>query len=700
MTQRNPKRAAERMIEIPSRMELLNVLSTQPSRFWTLRAISKHCRLNKQQEEGVTKRLLAMTKDKQVAQKKDKFKWLKPLAVCYGRVVVRRFGDAYVLTDSDQYTQVQLSGRQSFDVLPDDKVNIMVTHQYNGLYYGVLTALPSERITVINGLFDEDAKGPFLMPLDKRLPNRIALEPTNHSPEHGVMIEAKILVYPYKRTFMCCKITRTLGRIEHEKMEHRLVMQQYQWSDKWPPKVEKEAARLVAPDHIPEDRSDWTALPFVTIDGDDARDYDDAVAIKTCDDGWELSVAIADVSHYVTPGSALDDEAKKRATSIYLPGKMIPMLPEKLSCDLCSLTSGTLRYAMGATMHITQTGQVSLLALEPVVIQVKQRLTYREVNEMLDGNRSVPSFWQSSLAAFSSLYSVLLKQRKKRCALDFDGQEVRMKLNAKGKIAGFYVGKRGLSERFIEEMMILTNEQVAIYLGQHDVPALYRAHLPPESDRIQALNEFLKANQLPRVSESLASYHQLIEQLKALPNGRVYQQMVLRSLRQAQYDTSDEGHFGLGLDHYLHFTSPIRRYPDLLVHRAVRHLHQKRTKRLTMDEGIAKHCSIQERQAEEGSRLVENWLKCQYLQKHINKIMKGTITSVVPFGFFVSLDDLHIEGLVHVTRLPLDRYSFHADTMSLVGEKLHEIYSLGDVLSVRVAAVTIHNQQIDFDLAD
>ncbi|MGC6404476.1 MAG: ribonuclease R [Candidatus Comchoanobacterales bacterium] len=697
-SQKKYKKNNSFVTDIPSRQKILNELSRHKKRFWNWVQIFRALKLNKNQLDGVKKRVLAMVRDRQLLAKKETFCYVSPIAHVTGRVVVKRYGDAYIHTDSDIFPRIELRAFQCFDLLPDDTVEVSITHQERGAYRGVIMSQIKRQITFIQGFYDQDAYGHCLVPLDKRLPNRISLEKPKKSVQHGELIAAKITQYPHKRLRMSAQLHEIIGGFDQTRVEHRLVMQQFNWSDSWSKDIEKELKGLSQPQSIPEDRIDWTDKAFVTIDGCDARDYDDAVYVSKVDNGWMLHVAIADVSHYVSIGSALDKEAMNRATSVYLPGKMIPMLPETLSCDLCSLKEKVLRYAMGISLHISLKGEISRVFLGPVVIQVRQRLTYKAVNAMLQGSQNIPNFWQDVLPQMTSVYEKLAENRKKRFALDFDGQETRMRFNDHGKIIGFYSATRGLAERYIEEMMIVANEQVALFLSQHEVPSLYRVHEAPEAQKIASLNQFLQAYQLPLVTDNLSSYCDLINHLKNTNNGRVYQQMVLRSLKQAHYDTENLGHFGLGLDHYLHFTSPIRRYPDLCVHRAIRHIYDKKQSALRLYPGIAQHCSIQERQAEEGSRQVENWLKCQYLEERINQVMTGVIVTVLPFGFFVSLDNINIEGLVHVSRLPLDRYAYDPDLMMLSGQDHGLTYRLGDQISIRIASVSMHNQQIDFDL--
>ena len=457
-------------------------------------------------------------------------------------------------------------------------------------------------------------------------------------------------------------------------------------------------------------RKDLRQLPFVTIDGADARDFDDAVYCKPKDDGYQLYVAIADVAHYVTTDSALDTEAIQRGTSVYFPGEVVPMLPEILSNGLCSLNPELDRLCLVCCMEVNQQGTINSYDFFEAVIHSHARLIYDDVAATIfEGKKPAHAALERVIGDLENLklvYQALARARKKRHAIEFETREVVFIYNDQRKIESIEPSTRNEAHRLIEECMIAANTSAARLLKKHKIPSLYRIHAGPNSDKLVKLAEFLSGFgiSLPVENPTPQDYAKVIEQIKGMPEFAMIQTVILRSLLQASYSPDTKtGHFGLSLKDYAHFTSPIRRYPDLLVHRGIKHwIRQGNNNNFNYDlahmTSLGESCSRFERRADDASRDAADWLKCEYLLKHIGQQFHGIVTSVTSFGLFVQLEDLLIDGLVHVTALKRDYYQFDPVRHQLVGEMTNRRYQLGDRLKVEVVRVDMEDRKIDFDL--
>jgi ribonuclease R len=453
-------------------------------------------------------------------------------------------------------------------------------------------------------------------------------------------------------------------------------------------------------------RTELRDVDLITIDGADARDFDDAVYCMKTDNGWRLLVAIADVANYVSVGSALDKEAIVRGTSVYFPDRVVPMLPEVLSNGLCSLNPKVDRLCMVCDMQVSSSGKVSKTAFFEGVMKSKARLTYSQVGDFLSGasKTSVPGELQASVRDLHDLYKAFAKQRGRRGAIEIDLPQTKFKLNDDGEIDRIEVVPRNDAHRLIEECMIAANVEAAKFLKKHKIPGLYRVHPKPDTDRFNDLRLYLISLGLkvphPDHVES-RHFTQLIEQVKDRPDSAAITMAMLRSLTHAEYSPSNVGHFGLALESYAHFTSPIRRYPDLLVHRAIRHIirggkpgkYDYAPKEM---ERLGAITSAHEKRAEEATRDVEAWLKCQYMEGHLGEEYDGVITGVTNFGVFVQITELMTDGLVHVTSLANDYYKYDAGSQRLVGERSGHAYSLGEEMRIRVQRVDMETRKIDF----
>ena len=452
------------------------------------------------------------------------------------------------------------------------------------------------------------------------------------------------------------------------------------------------------PDAVREEdlknRRDLRDMPFVTIDGETAKDFDDAVHAVREGRGWRLWVAIADVSHYVRHGDALDVSARERGTSVYFPRRVIPMLPEKISNGLCSLNPDADRLAMVCEMAIGPKGQVARYEFYPAAIRSSARLTYTEVWKKLESGKP-----PQHLAVLYEVFKALFSARQQRGAIDFDSSETLIHFDARGRIERIEATVRNDAHRLIEECMLAANVCAGVFLSERAHPVLYRVHDVPAEDKVSALRQFLAelglqlpGGRIPRPGD----YAKLMAQIHARPDAPLLQTVMLRSMKQAIYSPDNAGHFGLAFEAYVHFTSPIRRYPDLLVHRSIRAaLAGKRYEGLDWDE-MGRHCSDTERRADEASRDVENWLKCDYMREKVGGTFSGRITGVAPFGVFVTLDDYFVDGLVHISELGRDYFRYEAVRHALVGERTGTQYRLADRLRVKLVRVDLESRKIDF----
>jgi ribonuclease R len=453
---------------------------------------------------------------------------------------------------------------------------------------------------------------------------------------------------------------------------------------------------------------------LVTIDGEDAKDFDDAVYAEALrGGGWRLIVAIADVSHYVRYGSELDTEARSRATSVYFPDRVIPMLPENLSNHLCSLMPHVERLAFVCDMHVSKSGKPGKHRFYEAVIRSHARLTYDQAWAYLENplkgaaNDPTPAV-RTSLQTLYAVYGALKSARDARGALDFRGGEVKARIGGDGKIEGFYAVTRNDAHRLIEECMIAANVEAAVALRLAKAGSLYRVHGQPEDKRVTELQKVLNALQVGAVFSEKPTpreFRQLVERLAARPDGLLLESLVIRSLAQAVYQQTNIGHFGLALEEYAHFTSPIRRYPDLLVHRAIKAAalpnstsgHRYTTAEL---QALGAESSQRERRADDASRDVMGYLKCLYLQARVGETFDATITSALEFGLFVQLKDMPIDGLVHISAIPGDYWELENGGMGLVGQRTGRRWQLGDSVRVRLSRVDLTQRQIDFELLD
>jgi ribonuclease R len=527
----------------------------------------------------------------------------------------------------------------------------------------------------------------------------------------GQVVIVEMIEYPTAQREAVARVKEVLGSATDPGMEIEIALRKHALPFEFSTPAQRQAQRLPA-EVRPADRkgrNDLTDLPLVTIDGENARDFDDAVFCERKGKGFRLVVAIADVSHYVRDGDALDHDGRERGNSVYFPRRVIPMLPEALSNELCSLKPAVDRLCMVCDMQVSAAGEIRKYAFYPAVMHSRARLTYSEVWQWLSqpDAAAAPEARQllPHLSDLYALYKVLAAARLARGAIDFDTVELALVFDDRGKIERIVPAPRNDAHKLIEECMLAANVCTADFLAKHEHPALYRVHEGPTPEKLAALRAFLSGSGLslsggdkPQSSD----YAKLLSQIEDRPDFPLLQTVLLRSLSQAQYRPENVGHFGLAFDAYTHFTSPIRRYPDLLVHRTIKAClaGTRYTPKGASWEELGAHCSLTERRADEATRDVEAWLKCFYMQDKVGEIYAGTISGVASFGVFVTLDDLNIDGLVHVTELGRDYFHFDATRHAMIGERSGRIFQLAGRTRVRVARVDLDTTKIDFTLAD
>ena len=697
---------------IASREHILSVLRGDmgPMDF---EALADHLQLRSDDDlEALRRRVGAMKRDGQLIQ--NRRRGLVPVdteALIAGRISAHPDGFGFVIAD-DGDKDIYLNGKQMRQVLHGDRVVVCVTgNDHRGRREGRIVDVVERANKSLVGKLIIERGAIVVSPDNKRIHQDLLVPPHElMGAENGDIVVIEITEQPSRRRQAVGKVVEVLGQHLRPGMEIDVALHSHGIPFEWPDAVTDQAASFstTVPNSAAKGRKDVRDLPLVTIDGSDARDFDDAVWCERTDEGWRLLVAIADVAHYVESDSPLDEEAIKRGTSVYFPGRVVPMLPEVLSNGLCSLNPLVDRLCMLCEITITDNGAIRRASFYNGIMRSHARLTYSEVNEMLTDSTSALRTQHKALMPMLEelhrLYAALAALRATRGAIEFDSTETRILFDDEKKISEIVPVVRNDAHKLIEECMILANIAAAAFLEHHEMPTLYRVHHGPKADRLEDLRSFLGLRSLSLgggESPSALDYASLSQQIKDRPDRLVIQTVMLRSMQQAVYQPKNEGHFGLALTQYAHFTSPIRRYPDLMVHRAIKHVLSRVAKskfRYSQDsmQSLGESCSATERRAEEASRDVTAWLKCEYMQSHVGSEFPGVVSAVTSFGLFVALKDIHVEGLIHVTNLSRDFYQFDQAAHALIGERTGQQYHLGDAITVQVAAVNLEERKIDF----
>ncbi|RMF15684.1 MAG: ribonuclease R [Gammaproteobacteria bacterium] len=684
--------------------------------------------------EALRRRLIAMCRDGQlICNRAGAYGLVSSMHLIKGRVLAHKDGFGFVRPEEGG-DDLYLNPRQMKAVFEDD---IVLVREDGRGFKGkrearIVEVVKRNTHQVVGRYFVEDGVR-FIIPENPKITQDILVtENGSLRAEPGQIVVVEITRQPDFKRAALGRIVEIVGEHMAPGMETDVALRTYKIPFRWAPEVEEEVDAL--PDEVTEPektgRVDIRHLPLVTIDGEDARAFDDAVYCERKRwGGWRLYVAIADVSHYVKPGSALDREAFERGTSVYFPNRVVPMLPEKLSNGLCSLNPSVDRLCMVCEMTISSRGRLSGFKFYEGVMHSHARLTYNQVETLLNGEgreaeevRQRYDALMPHLKNLKDVYKALRSQRDGRGAIDFETVETRVFFNEDGKIEAIRPVQRGESHKIIEECMLAANVATARLLAKLDVPILYRVHAGPAQERLEKLRAFLAERGLELGGGDKPGpkhYRELVERIQGRPDADILQTVILRSLSQAVYQPENLGHFGLAYEAYTHFTSPIRRYPDLLNHRAIRWLLRsgKSSKHLVRAKGapplteadeyryteadmvvLGEHCSMTERRADDATRDVMAWLKCEYLQDHVGEVYEGIVSAVTGFGLFVELKELYVEGLVHVSSLPGDYYQFDEAQHRLVGERTRQVFCLGDEVKVRVMRVNLAERKIDFEL--
>ncbi|HEY8606393.1 MAG TPA: ribonuclease R [Noviherbaspirillum sp.] len=733
---------------IPSREEILGILRTAAGAH-DLQSLAAALGVKPEEIDGLTRRLNAMERDGQIKPNRNgEYQLAHQTSFIEGRVSGHREGYGFLIPD-DGGDDIFLPEKEMQKVLHGDRVQIRIVGlDRRGRPEGsIVEVLERANTHVIGRLLNENGVW-VVAPEDKRIGRDILLSGSPGKAKPGQVVTVELVEQPSRYTQPIGKIVEVLGDIDDPGMEIEIAVRKYGVPHEFSDAAAKLAARLPGEvrDADLQDRVDLRDIPLVTIDGEDARDFDDAVYCEPVKIGrtkaYRLIVAIADVSHYVKPNDALDQDALERSTSVYFPRRVIPMLPEKLSNGLCSLNPAVDRLTLVCDAVITSKGAIKAYQFYPAVIHSAARLTYTEVAAILANTKGPEAAKRHQLVPhllhLYEAFQALLHARQERGAIDFETTETYIVCNAAGKIEQILPRSRNDAHRLIEECMLAANVCAADLLARHKHPGVYRVHAAPSKEKLNQVRTFLKQMGLhlgggdtPVASD----YAELIPKIKMRPDAVLLQTMLLRSMQQAVYSPDNIGHFGLAYEAYAHFTSPIRRYPDLLTHRAIKAILQgkryepkgidmgalntmlspaarrmaaedkangkkKKEGELAVWEALGIHCSANERRADEASRDVEAWLKCYFVRDKLGEEFTGTISGVAPFGIFVQLDTLFIEGLVHVTELGSDYFQYDEVRHELRGERTGIRYQLTDRVTVQVSRVDLDARKIDLRLVN
>ena len=694
---------------LPSREWIIELLEQKgvPSK---IEVLARELSITEEEYEFFERRLKAMARDGQVLiNRRGAVCAADKLDLVKCRVEAHKdgfgFGFAVPLTPTKDGDFV-LYERQMRGIMHGDIVTVRPAGiDRRGRREGTVLDIVERAQSKVVGRFYMDRGVAILEAEDKRLNQSIVLEPdsvAHFKPESGQVIVGEIETYPEQNRPAVAKIIEVLGDYADSGMEIEIAVRKHHLPHQFSEACTKAAKKI--PDHVRKSdlkgRVDLRDLPLVTIDGETARDFDDAVFAEKIGRNYRLVVAIADVSHYVRPDDAIDTDAQERSTSVYFPRRVIPMLPENLSNGICSLNPDVERLCMVCDMVITYAGNIKEYRFYPAVMRSHARLTYNQVWDWISDDLDHPH--KAQIDTLYKLFKILQKKRFERGAVEFESVETQMLFDDNGKIEKIVPVVRNDAHKLIEECMLAANVCAAEFLIKNKHTALFRNHLGPTPEKLATLREQLGLlglqlgggdNPTPK------DYAALAEQFKGRPDAELLQVMMLRSMQQAVYEPHCDGHFGLAYEAYAHFTSPIRRYPDLTVHRAIKAVLNQQTYTPSKSwQALGVHTSFCERRADDASRDVENWLKTYYMRDKVGEIFEGKISGMTNFGLFVTLDGIHIDGLVHISDLGEDYFNFRPEIMAIEGERSGIRFNMGDKVSVRVARADLDTSKIDLTL--
>jgi ribonuclease R len=710
--------------------------------------LARALQVNPAAQEVLGRRLNAMERDGQIrSEGEGAYALADQAGFIAGKVAAHRDGFGFVIPD-EPGNDLFLNDKEMQKVLHGDRVLAKVTGtDRRGRLEGTIVEVVARANTHVIGRLLNEGGVWIVSPEDQRMNQDILIAGSPGKAKAGQVVSVELIEQPARFQKPTGRIVEVLGELDDPGMEIEIAVRKFGVPHVFSPNALKQANRL--PNEVVDadlaDRVDLRDVPLVTIDGEDARDFDDAVYCEPVkigrENGFRLLVAIADVSHYVKPNDGLDVDAIERSTSVYFPRRVIPMLPEKLSNGLCSLNPAVDRLSLVCDMVVSSEGEVQAYQFYPAVIHSAARLTYNQVAEILAEPKGEEAARRPAIVPhlqnLNGVFQALLGARQLRGAIDFETTETYIVCNAMGKIEKIIPRTRNDAHRLIEECMLAANVCAADLLIRHKHPGTFRIHATPTEEKLNQLRTFLKMTGLNLgggMKPSASDYAALMREIKERPDASLLQTMLLRSMQQAVYSPDNVGHFGLAYEAYAHFTSPIRRYPDLLTHRAIKAVlagkkyepkgidlaklnttmsnagrkqaakdkaggTAKDPKDLTIWDALGVHCSANERRADEASRDVENWLKCYFMQDKLGESFTGIVAGVTTFGIFVQLDELYVEGLVHVTGLGEDYFQYDEARHLLRGERTGKTFGLTDRVTVQVAKVDLEARKIDLVLA-
>jgi len=687
---------------IPSREHILSFIQAKPQ--------SKHqlfdlLELEDSQKKPFARRLKAMVRDKQLScNKLGVYRPFSNRGLLKGTIIANPKGFGFVALDKGG-KDLRLSQKQMQLVFHGDKVKVRLLNKR--LDAEVVEVIESVKTLV--GRLHTDTKIPYVVVDDKRIKHNINITELIEDCEDNQVVVVEILTSPTIDSRATGRVVEILGGFLDEGVEVDSALYRHQIPNNFSEMAANEADKLPSKVLVKDkkNRVDVTHIPLITIDGEDSRDFDDAVYAVATERGWRLYVAIADVSHYISEGSALDIDAIERGNSVYFPHRVVPMLPEEISNGLCSLNPDVERLCMICEMNIDSLGELLDYQFYPAVMLSHARLTYTKVSNILQSKssklREEYANVVGNIESLYGLYKTLRISRQKRGVMDFDRIESQILFNDNGKIDNIVARKRNDAHKLIEECMLMANQASAKFLQKHDEDFLYRIHPKPTAEKIEVTRQFLSAVGLTLeggISPESRDFAKVLKDAKGRDDENIIKTVVLRTMKQAVYTPANEGHFGLAFDDYTHFTSPIRRYPDLLVHRAIKRALKKQTRSPSkrMSE-MGEHLSMTERRADDASRDVEQWLKCEYMRDKVGEEYSGIISGVAGFGFFVELSDIFVEGMISLRDLKDDYYVYDDIHHQLKGQRAGRVFRLGDTVQVQIASVSLDERRIAFVLS-
>jgi ribonuclease R len=640
-----------------------------------------------------------------------------------GRLTANAGGFGFVVPDKpagaprSREGDVYVSAVHMKEALHGDRVVARVErHTPKGAEGRIIRVLERAQQHIV-GRFEADGRfGAHVIPFDKRVLHEIFIPPGDQAAAApGDMVLAEITRPPTATRNPSGRVLQVLGRLEDPGTDLKVIMAKFALPDAFPPEVEAEAERVpqtVRPEDI-AGRTDFRDWDTVTVDPETARDHDDAISLdRLPGGGWKLAVHIADVAHYVRPGSPLDQEAYLRGTSVYFPDRVVPMLPHALSSGICSLVDHQDRLTQTVVLELDAKAKVRKAEFHDGVIRSRGRMTYQQVQRIVDGDAELRRQFAPLVSLFErmdELAKLMRRRRYERGSLDFDLPEPKLVLDETGQMTGIVAHARLDSMRSIEEFMLAANEAVAEKLAGAETPALYRIHEQPDAERVEEFAELVSSfgYRLPAQLEEISpkDFQAILKQVEGKPEEKLVSYLLLRTMRLARYHEENLGHFGLATDMYAHFTSPIRRYPDLVVHRSLRaqrhgRAHQAEREFPAPLPEMGLHLSDMERRATDAERELVEWKKVRFMADKLGEVFSGYVTGVQAFGLFVELDEIYVQGLVHVSSMTDDYYRFDEKAHLLKGENTGNVYRLGDRVKVQVAAVKLEERKIDFALVD